>query len=167
MRTVGLIGCTMFLAACTDPQTEPAGPSPELANVAENAPAVVNNAVAQEPVPDATPTQQSAACRTQDGKAVAANAIRAIGTEPFWGAQVDGRCVTYSTPEDQQGTRVWAKFSESPAGRVWTGALRGKPFQLTVKPAPGCSDGMSDRTYPEEAILLVDGETRRGCAQPL
>jgi len=51
---------------------------------------------------------------------------------------------------------------------VWKGALNGQEFQLIVKPAgpQGCSDGMSDKTYPMDAVLRVDGETRNGCAEP-
>ncbi len=52
-------------------------------------------------------------CLTQDGRAVPANSLRAVGTEPFWGARVEGRCVTYSHPQDLSGTRVWTKFSGS------------------------------------------------------
>jgi uncharacterized membrane protein len=106
-------------------------------------------------------------CLIQDGKQLDVQPIRAVGTEPFWGARTQGRCVTYSTPEDQAGTRVWAKVESGPKGSVWNGALRGKRFQLSVRPMPGCSDGMSDTRYPLEVKLLVDGEERRGCAEPL
>jgi uncharacterized membrane protein len=47
------------------------------------------------------------------------------------------------------------------------GAHAGKKFELRIRPAPGCSDGMSDRRYPSAAELLVDGERRQGCAAPL
>ena len=103
----------------------------------------------------------------QDGEELRVAAVKAVGTEPFWGARTEGRCVTYSTPEDQDGTRIWTRVDSGPQGPVWNGALRGKQFQLSVKPSTGCSDGMSDRTYPLEAMLRVDGETRRGCAETL
>ena len=95
--------------------------------------------------------------------------LKALGTEPFWAAEIEGRCVTYKTPEDQQGTRVWTHVDTGPQGPVWNGALRGRQFQLYVKPAApaGCSDGMSDKSYPMDAVLRVDGETRNGCAEPL
>jgi uncharacterized membrane protein len=91
--------------------------------------------------------------------------LKAIGTEPFWGAKVEGRCVTYSTPEYQQGTRIWTKVTKNEQKTVWDGALRGQQFQLTVRPKADCSDGMSDNVYPFEAALRVDGETRHGCAE--
>ncbi len=120
--------------------------------------------VSPKPTPAATSAE---ACRVQDGRQVAANRLRAIGTEPFWGARIDGRCVTYSHPDDQAGTRVWTRFSGSADTGVWTGALRGKPFVLRTRPEAGCSDGMSDRRYPIVVSLTVGGEQRQGCAEPL
>ena len=107
------------------------------------------------------------ACLIQDGKPVPANAIRAIGTEPFWGARVQGRCVTYSHPEDQSGTRVWTKFSGEAANGTWSGSLGGKPFVMRTRPQANCSDGMSDNVYPIAVALTVGGEQRTGCAEPL
>ena len=95
------------------------------------------------------------------------NRIRAIGTEPFWGARIEGRCVTYSHPEDQQGTRVWTKFSGTTSNGSWTGSLGGHPFVLRTRPQAGCSDGMSDNRYPIAVTLTVGGEERTGCALPL
>ena len=115
--------------------------------------------------PSATPASGSA-CLTQDGKPVPANALRGVGTEPFWGVRVEGRCVTYSHPEDQSGTRVWTKFSGSAANGTWTGMLGGKPFVMRTRPQAGCSDGMSDNRYPIAVSLTVGGEQRSGCAKP-
>jgi uncharacterized membrane protein len=118
-----------------------------------------------QPVP---PAPQSAnACLTQDGKTIPANALKAIGTEPFWGARIEGRCVTYLTPENQAGTRVWTRFSGSRDAGTWVGSLGGKSFELRTAPSPACSDGMSDRRYPVAVTLAVNGERRTGCAEPL
>lgn len=107
-------------------------------------------------------------CLMQGAERLQVSVIRAVGTEPFWGARVEGRCVTYSTPEDQQGTRLWTRYSEEPGGsRKWSGQLDGKPFEMLVRAEAGCSDGMSDTRYPLAVELLVNGERRRGCAQPL
>ncbi|GAB6195748.1 hypothetical protein PAGU2595_010530 [Lysobacter xanthus] len=105
------------------------------------------------------------ACRTQDGHAIAANRMRAVGTEPFWGASVEGRCVTYSHPGDATGTRVWTRFEGTVEQGAWSGALHGAPFVMRTRPAPGCSDGMSDRRYPIAVSLTVGDEERRGCAE--
>ena len=117
--------------------------------------------------PEAPNPNSAGACQMQDGEELKVQAVKALGTEPFWGARTEGRCVTYSTPEDQKGTRIWTHVDTGPQGPVWNGTLRGRQFQLYVKTSTGCSDGMSDKTYPLEAILRVDGETRRGCAEPL
>ncbi|MEO5565242.1 MAG: hypothetical protein ABIR05_01050 [Luteimonas sp.] len=104
-------------------------------------------------------------CLTQDGRAIPANTLRVVATEPFWGAQVEGRCVTYSHPENQAGTRVWTKFSGTASNGTWSGALDGKPFVLRTRPQSDCSDGMSDTRYPIAASLTVGGEQRNGCAR--
>ena len=113
------------------------------------------------------PGASASPCLTQEGKPIRVAGLRAVGTEPFWNARVEGRCVTYSNPEDQKGTRVWTRFAAAPGGGIWTGRLGGSAFVLRTRPKPGCSDGMSDRRYPLEAELVVGGETRRGCAEPL
>ena len=107
------------------------------------------------------------ACRMQDGAVLPANALKAIGTEPFWGARIDGRCVAYSHPDDQEGMRIWTQFVGSRDSGVWTGFYHGQRFVLRTRPAPGCSDGMSARRYPVAVTLNVAGEERSGCAFPI
>ena len=111
------------------------------------------------PKPDTSP------CLVQDGTVLKMPPMRAIGTEPFWGARTEGRCVTYSTPEDQQGTRIWTRLESGPMGPVWVGNFNGKPFVMRVQPTTNCSDGMSDKRYDWVAGLTVDGEERKGCAE--
>jgi uncharacterized membrane protein len=131
--------------------------------------------VREEPPPSATPTpasdgpkaQDTNACSMQDGAKLAIASINGVGTEPFWNVRTEGRCVTYFTPEDQTGTRVRAKVSATDGATKWVSALRGKPFEMVTTPKPGCSDGMSDKTYPMEVFLNVEGEVRHGCAAPL
>ena len=106
------------------------------------------------------------ACLLQDGRVIPGNHLRAVGTEPFWGARVEGRCVTYSHPEDPSGTRVWTKFSGTAANGTWSGALHGQPFVMRTRPEAGCSDGMSDNRYPIAVSLTVEGQQRSGCAAP-
>lgn len=131
---------------------------------------------APEPEPELEPAQAVPAgkpepgmespCLVEDGRPVPPNAIRALGTEPFWNAIVEGRCVTYLTPEDQDGTRVWTRFSGKEEKGRWVGALGGKPFVMETRPDPKCSDGMSDNVYPIAVTLTVGGEQRTGCARP-
>lgn len=116
--------------------------------------------------PRARPGGSVNPCFIQNDRKLPAEPLRAIGTEPFWGARIEGRCVTYSHPEDQQGTRVWTRFARTSEGGVWSGALAGRPFELRTRAEPGCSDGMSDKRYPIAVELLVQGERRKGCAEP-
>lgn len=142
-----------FMRACRDGVAE-AGDSKPVVGVARP--------------PEAAPDTSAGigACRIQEGRVIAANALRAVGTEPFWGAQVDGRCITYSHPDDQAGTRVWTTFSGDTESGVWTGALNGQAFVMRTSARAGCSDGMSDTRYPIAVALTVGGEQRSGCAGP-
>jgi uncharacterized membrane protein len=114
----------------------------------------------------AGPAASAGPCLIQDGKTLKSASVRALGTEPFWNARVEGRCVTYSNPEDQKGSRIWTRFAPAPGGGTWSGAMGGRPFELKIRPKRGCSDGMSDKSYPLAAELLVGGERRQGCAEP-
>ena len=138
-------------------------PAPELARAFVGA---CRDAKAAQPAPPAKSAGDNP-CSLQGSGRLAVRPLRAVGTEPFWSARIEGRCVTYSHPEDQKGTRVWTRHAAGPNGaNSWSGALGGKAFELRIRPAPGCSDGMSDRRYPLAAELRVNGETRRGCAEP-
>ncbi len=121
---------------------------------------------AKPPAPPASAAASTSPCMIQDGRTLIVAPLRALGTEPFWNARVEGRCVTYSHPEDQKGTRVWTRFTPGPGGGTWSGSLRGNPFELRIRPRRGCSDGMSDKRYPLAAELVVGKERSRGCAEP-
>jgi uncharacterized membrane protein len=119
------------------------------------------------PAPPEAPLAPATPCHMQGSESLRVTPLRAVGTEPFWAARIEGRCVTYSHPEDQAGTRVWTRYAPGTGGGgTWTGSLDGRPFALTVRPQAGCSDGMSDRVYPLAATLTVGGEQRTGCAAP-
>ena len=154
-RTIVVLG--VFLAACT------VRGDPDNPNVVQDT-RTGQWEVVEKPPPAELPAES--ACLIQDNEPLRITPVKAIGTEPFWGAQVEGRCVTYSTPEDQTGTRIWTRFNPGPDGGVWVGTLDGQPFKLITRLRLDCSDGMSDRSYPMEAILTVRGEERRGCASP-
>lgn len=99
--------------------------------------------------------------------------LRLVGTEPFWGARVDGRTVVLNGADRKTLTAriVRSKFSAS-GGAYAAEAREGEAFTaMTVSfdPEP-CSDGMSDRTYPLKATVIIGRdpdrsvETLRGCA---
>lgn len=109
------------------------------------------------------------ACSMQGSERLRTTPRRAVGTEPFWTARTEGRCVIYSHPENQDGTRIWTKYSKGSKGsgaETWLGSLGKKRFELRIYEQANCSDGMSDKRYPLAAELLVSGELRRGCAEP-
>ncbi len=88
--------------------------------------------------------------------------LRFTGTEPFWGGDVSGATLVYSTPEDPDGEAIAVERFAGLGGLSWSGTLDDVPFVLAAAEAP-CSDGMSDRTYPFTIMLQVRGETRSGC----
>lgn len=88
---------------------------------------------------------------------------RAIGTEPFWDLEI-GRdliftdrgnnvSVSQRTPQPTQGT----------AGPIY----RTERLEVNIVHRQ-CSDGMSDRSYPDMVDIRVDGRQRyRGCGAPI
>jgi uncharacterized membrane protein len=172
MRAIGLMIAGSLVAACgsTD-QLSNAAPSGEVAgsNQAEvNQPAETQAEPAAPSTANIAQPASAGPCLMQGTERLQVAPIRAVGTEPFWGARIEGLCVTYSTPENQQGTRVWTRYSSPGSGRAtWAGQLDGKAFEMRVRPQAGCSDGMSDKSYPMAVDLSVGGEQRHGCAEPL
>ena len=177
MRGIVLMFAGSLVAACSGPGDEPSPNSG--ADQQQEGYAAPDKPVPAEPiehpnkadpVDEGKDRQAGSAnpCLMQAGDRLQVTPIRAVGTEPFWGARVEGRCVTYSTPENQRGVRVWTRYSAGDNGRAtWAGQLDGSKFQMRVRPETACSDGMSDQSYPLAVELTVNGEERRGCAQPL
>lgn len=138
-------------------------------------PANLSRAFAAACLPGSAPTKDAgsasktsaSACLMQGSERLRGPSLRAVGTEPFWGARIEGRCVTYSHPDDQAGTRLWTRYTRTGDGGSWSGALDGRPFTLRVRAQANCSDGMSDQRYPYAVDLLVGGEQRTGCAERL
>jgi uncharacterized membrane protein len=88
--------------------------------------------------------------------------LRFTGTEPFWGGQVAGRLLTYTTPETTEGSSITVERFAGRGGLSFTGQLDGRGFDMAVTEG-SCSDGMSDRTYPFTVTLRLGDETRAGC----
>ena len=126
---LSLLGCGRATGDRSAPEHAVAD-EPRDAPAAVPAPQTPADATAQpaEPSKDAV-----SACLIQDGRRIPENPIRAVGTEPFWAADVHGRCVAYSTPENQSGTRVWTKFEGRSGDGKWTGPLDGQPFIMATR----------------------------------
>ena len=88
--------------------------------------------------------------------------VRFTGTEPFWGGEVAGTALTYTTPENPDGAKITVERFAGRGGLSYTGSLEGDDFELTVTPLE-CSDGMSDRGYPFTVTLKIADEVRNGC----
>jgi len=167
VRRTNILTIGLLLAACgqRDAAESNSVPANEVGQTNRaSAPIAEDNVVAEAIPPDGATRSSASPCRLQDGKEIGQNRIKAVGTEPFWSADVDGRCVTYSTPENQQGIRIWTRFSGTRETGEWSGSLGKDRFILATRPDAGCSDGMSDRTYPIAVRLKIGGDERRGCA---
>jgi uncharacterized membrane protein len=140
--------CAVLLAAC-----QPGAPdAPEAAEDATAAPAAADDAVPG----DAEETAAYSEIAEDE-------VLRFTGTEPFWGGQVSGKTLTYSTPEDQDGTVIAVERFAGRGGISYSGLLDGADFEMVVTPLE-CSDGMSDRTYPFTVTLAIGEDKRNGRA---
>lgn len=90
-------------------------------------------------------------------------AVQYTGTEPFWGGTAEDGMATYLTPERPEAPAFAVKRFAGNNGLGFSGTFDGAGFDLTITPGT-CSDGMSDRSYPFTATLLVGAEQRQGCA---
>jgi len=151
-----LLTAPLALAACNnapEPLDQPA--------TAETGEPTAGNAAVATTVGSAVPGDTSD-MRAFDGIR-ADEGVRFTGTEPFWGGRVSGTELTYSTPENPDGSPIAVTRFAGRGGVSWSGTWQGQPFRLAVTEGQ-CSDGMSDRTYPFTATLAVAGEQRQGCA---
>lgn len=117
--------------------------------------------------PSADPSSSPTVATAADTQAYAGigidETVHFTGTEPFWAGEVDGKALTYKTPEDEAGRMVAVDRFAGRNGLSFSGNLDDMPFVLAVTPGK-CSDGMSDRSYPFTVTLQVKGQARQGCA---
>jgi uncharacterized membrane protein len=82
----------------------------------------------------------------------------ALGTEPFWNLLIDEHDVTFVEPDKQP-----VKQSTPPVIHGFAGEIYQTP-RINVNIVHGqCSDGMSDRSYPDKVQVTVDGRRFNGC----
>lgn len=93
-------------------------------------------------------------------------AITAVGTEPFWDLEVgpseDGYEANFSSADTQDSTRFAVTRFAGNNGLGFSGEWRDGVFSLALTPGD-CSDGMSDRSYPYTATVLLGEVTLYGC----
>lgn len=88
--------------------------------------------------------------------------VHFIGTEPFWGGEVSGTSLTWSTPDNVEGESITVARFAGRGGLSFTGTLQGEQLDMAVTPA-SCSDGMSDRTFPFAVTVQLGGRQLSGC----
>jgi len=83
---------------------------------------------------------------------------RAIGTEPFWDLTI-GRDLVFT----DRGNNISVAEPTPPVRRGVAGeSYVGRRLSVNIVHAP-CSDGMSERSYPDRVDVTVDGRAYRGC----
>lgn len=84
--------------------------------------------------------------------------LACFGTEPFWSIRVEDGALAYSTPEDGRSLAPVAVLDSGIAGdarRMVTGGTAGDRMTVAMVPTT-CSDGMSDRVFGLETLVLVE-----------
>jgi len=92
--------------------------------------------------------------------------LKGVGTEPFWGMEINSPTITMTEPgdEDVKATEFRIEYTAQagPDVHVWTSG----PLSVTVSSGE-CSDGMSDTVFPYKVEATLMGEETRnlkGCA---
>ena len=83
---------------------------------------------------------------------------RGTGTEPFWSLLIDERDITFIQPEAQPIRQPTPKVIHGFAGDIY----QTQRINVNIVHAQ-CSDGMSDRVYPDKVQVTVDGRQFEGC----
>ena len=92
--------------------------------------------------------------------------MRLVGTEPFWGATITADAIAVSGADRPHMRFPAGERSVTGAGARWaTQTSGGDAVQVTLL-RETCSDGMSDRSYPFQATLVIGSETLRGWPRP-
>lgn len=90
--------------------------------------------------------------------------IRALGTEPFWGVDLNGRDMVLTGVDRPELRLAQPRPLVQGTIAIYEAETEdGREMKVTLT-ATECSDGMSDRTYPLSAIVEVEDETLTGCA---
>jgi uncharacterized membrane protein len=82
----------------------------------------------------------------------------AVGTEPFWDVLIDEHDVTFTLSGSQPIRQPTPKVIIGIAGEIYRTAR----IDVNIVHAQ-CSDGMSDRVFPDKVQVTVDGRQFHGC----
>lgn len=81
-----------------------------------------------------------------------------VGTEPFWSLIIDEKTITFTQPEQQPIVQPKPSPIIGIAGEIY----QTQRIDVNIVHAQ-CSDGMSDRTFPDKVQVTVDGRRFNGC----
>ena len=82
----------------------------------------------------------------------------AVGTEPFWNLLIDERNLTFTLAGSQPVLQPTPQVIHGFAGEIY------QTPRINVNIVHGqCSDGMSDRTFPDKVQVTVEGHLFNGC----
>ena len=82
----------------------------------------------------------------------------ALGTEPFWNLLIDEHDLTFVQPDAQPIKQPTPRVIVGIAGEIY----QTPRINVNIVHAQ-CSDGMSDRVYPDKVQVTVDGRQFNGC----
>jgi uncharacterized membrane protein len=83
----------------------------------------------------------------------------ALGTEPFWNLLIDEHDLTFTQPDAAPIRQRTPRVIVGIAGEIY----QTPRINVNIVHSPGCSDGMSDRVYPDRVQVTVDGRQFNGC----
>lgn len=156
-----VLALALYATGCGK-SAEQSPPPSEAPSAAASDPGVAATLAAPETTAAPMPSTEPAATPSAATSIVPGN-VRALGTEPFWNARIEGNSLIYTTPEDQNGRKIAVERRDTAIGAVFSGKLNDQPLRLTLAKRT-CSDGMSDRAYPLSAVLSIGSQRRIGCA---
>ncbi|GAA4014478.1 hypothetical protein GCM10022280_11200 [Sphingomonas swuensis] len=87
------------------------------------------------------------------------SSYRALGTEPFWNLKLDGREMVFTNVDGQRVAEPQPRAIHGFAGDIY----QGRRINLNIVHGQRCSDGMSDRVFPDRVQVSVDGRRYEGC----
>ena len=144
MKRIGITAMIMLLGACSKP-----APATEGGGTSEPS----------NPPPPASAPVLGGVDLSQD--------LRLVGTEPFWGVQIDSRQIKLSGAQRPEITVANPGPRMSDHSAVWESHTSdGAALRVTLTDT-ACSDGMSDRKYPLSAVVVFGAETLKGCGDKL
>jgi uncharacterized membrane protein len=87
-----------------------------------------------------------------------AQSYHGVGTEPFWSLVIGDREISFTQPEQQPVVQPKPRAIVGFAGEIY----QTPRIDVNIVHAQ-CSDGMSDRVYPDKVQVSVDGKRFSGC----